>query len=109
MAYAEFNIIGNVGKVTRVGDVVKVRIASEYGRRDANTGDFNQNTFWNEVTIFAEKTVKWADENLKPGDIVSVRGTIRKTSWDKDGVTQYDVLLAAKNVDRIVSKEQLGK
>lgn len=109
MAHADFNIVGNVGKVTRIGDIVKVRIASEYGRRDQKSGDFEQNTYWNEVTIFAEKTVTWADETLKPGDIVSVRGTIRQNIWNKDGVQRYDVLLSARSVDLIVVKSKIAK
>lgn len=109
MAHAEFNILGTVGKVTTIGEVMKVRVAAEYGRRDPNSGDFNKNTFWNEITVFNEKTINWAQENLNPGDVVHVQGTIKQTSWDKDGETRYDVLLAARKLDRIVSKAQLDK
>lgn len=41
---------------------------------------------------------------MKKGDLVHVRGTIRQTSYEKDGQTVYGVTLAADDFDLLGSK-----
>lgn len=101
--FAEFQIIGRVGKVKELGSTLRVSLAAEYGRRD-NNGDFQPTPFWNEVTIFNERTISWVKANVQPGDLVHARGTVRQTDYQKDGETVYTVTLAAKNFDRLCSK-----
>lgn len=97
--FAEFEIVGRVGNIKELGNTLKISIAAEYGRKD-NTGEFQTNPFWNEVTIFNENVVKWAKENVARGDLVRATGTIRQTSWDdKDGNTVYGVTLACDRFD----------
>lgn len=99
--FAEFQILGRVGKTKEVGSTLRVTIAAEYGRKDGN-GEFKANPFWNEVTIFNEKVINWAKENVKPGDVVHARGTVRQTQWEKQGGgTEYGVALAADDFDNI--------
>ncbi len=99
--FAEFQIMGRVGKIKEVGSTLRVSIAAEYGRKD-DRGEFQSNPFWNEVTIFNENVIKWAKENVKPGDIVHARGTIRQTQWEKaDGGTEYGITMAAEDFDNI--------
>lgn len=62
--------------------------------------------YWNTVTIFNESIVKWARDNLGQGDLVHARGTLRETSYEKDGETRYGVTLAADQFDRLVAKER---
>lgn len=101
--FAEFQIMGRVGKTKEVGSTLRVSIAAEYGRKD-NGGEFQSNPFWNEVTIFNENVIKWAKENVQPGDIVHARGTIRQTQWEKpDGGTEYGITMAAEDFDNITS------
>jgi single-stranded DNA-binding protein len=98
-SFSEFQIIGRVGKLKEVGPTLRISIASEYGRKD-DRGEFQQNTFWNEVTLFNEATITWANANIRPGDIVHARGTIRQSQWEaQDGSTVYGVTLAAEQVD----------
>lgn len=104
---AEFQIIGNVGKIQTVGSVLKINIASEYGSRNKN-GDFEANPFWNTVTVFEERQIDWINANLSAGDLVRATGTIRQTSWDKDGETQYGVTLAG-SISRLAKKQDSGK
>ena len=77
--FAEFQTMGRVGKVKEVGTTLRVSIAAEYGRKD-NDGEFQTNPYWNEVTIFNENVIKWAKDNVAPGDLVHARGTIRQTA-----------------------------
>ncbi len=101
--FAEFQIIGHVGKVRSVGPTLRVDVAAEYGRKDEK-GEFQANPYWNEVTLFGERLVAWARETLKPGDLVHARGTIRQTRYEKDGQTVYGMTLAAEDFDHIVAK-----
>lgn len=97
--FAEFQIIGRVGKIKEVGTTLRVSIAAEYGRRDDN-GDSKSSPYWNEVTLFNENVIKWAKDNVRPGDVVHARGTIRQSQWERsDGSTEYGVTLAADNFD----------
>ncbi len=52
-------------------------------------GSWDDNTHWNTVTVFNERTIEWIKANTKPGDLVHVRGRIRNGSYEKDGDTVY--------------------
>ena len=101
--FAEFQIIGHVGKVKQVGATLRVDVAAEYGRKDEG-GEFRSKPYWNEVTLFNERVIAWARDTLKPGDLVHARGTVRQTRWDKDGQTVYGVTLAAEDLDLLAAK-----
>jgi single-strand DNA-binding protein len=99
--FAEFQIVGRVGKIKKVGKTLRVTVAAEYGRKD-DKGDFQSSPYWNEVTLFNDNVIKWATSNVNPGDIVHVRGTIRQTQWEKqEGGTEYGMTLAADDFDNI--------
>lgn len=103
--FAEFQCLGRVGKIKQVGNVMIVSVAAEYGKRDA-TGDFQSNTFWNDVTIFKESTAKWISENINPGDLVHTRGTIRSTQYEKgNGEKAYGTTLAASEFSLLAKKQ----
>lgn len=102
--FAEFQIIGHVGKVRSVGPTLRVDIAAEYGRKD-DAGVFQKKPYWNEVTIFNDKVIAWARENVKAGDLVHTRGTVRQTKYQKeDGQTEYGVTFAAEDFDLLAPK-----
>ena len=103
--FSEFQIIGHVGKVRAVGPTLRVDIAADYGRKD-ETGHFQSNPYWNEVTLFNDRVIAWARDTLKPGDLVHARGTVRQTRYDKDGQTVYGVTLAAEDLDLLSAKAQ---
>ena len=95
--FAEFQIIGLIGNVTPAGPTLKVSVAADYGRKN-DKGEWEGKPFWN--------IVKWARDNLGQGDLVHARGTIRETSYDKDGETRYGVTLAADQFDRLAAKDR---
>lgn len=101
--FAEFQIIGHVGKVKAVGPTLRVDVAADYGRRD-EAGEYKSNPYWNEITIFNDRVIGWARDALKPGDLVHVRGTVRQTRYEKDGQTVYGVTLAAEDLDLLAAK-----
>ena len=102
-SFADYQILGRVGKIAEAGPTLKVSIAAEYGRRDAR-GEFHPRPFWNTVTVFREATVAWVRGNVQPGDLVMARGTIREGSWEKDGETRYGVTLAAEEFTLLCPK-----
>ena len=101
--FAEFQIIGHVGKVRQVGPTLRVDVAADYGRKD-DKGEFRSNPYWNEITLFNERVITWAKETVKPGDLVHVRGTMRQTKYEKDGQTVYGMTLAADDFDLLAPK-----
>ena len=101
--FAEFQIIGRVGKTKQLGPTLRISVASEYGRRD-ESGEFQSNPYWNEVTLFNEKTIAWAKANIAPGDLVHARGTLRQSAWEKDGQTLYGMTIAANDFDLLAKK-----
>lgn len=102
--FAEFQIIGRVGKIRDVGQTLRVSLAAEYGRKDTN-GDFKSNPYWNEITIFNDNAIRWVRDNVGSGDLVHTRGTIRQTEYEKDGQTVYAMTLAANDVDLLHKKQ----
>ncbi|WP_108816890.1 single-stranded DNA-binding protein [Loktanella sp. Alg231-35] len=104
--FAEFQIIGRVGKTKVVGNTLRISIAAEYGRKD-DKGEFQSKPYWNEVTLFNENVIKWAKENVQTGDIVHARGTLRQTQWENNsGGTEYGMTLAAEDFDDFTHDER---
>ena len=103
--FAEFQIIGRVGKIRNVNGVLHISLAAEYGRKNKD-GEFQSNPVWNDVPIFNENTVRWVSENVATGDLVHARGTIRDTRYEKDGQTVYGVTLAAREFDLLAKKQE---
>ena len=72
--FAEFQIIGRVGKLKEVGSTLRVSIAAEYGRKD-DRGEFQSKPYWNEVTIFNENVIKWAKDSCAASSPLTSRPT----------------------------------
>ena len=102
--FAEFQIIGRVGRIREIGSTLRISIASEYGRKDEGSA-FRANPHWNEVTIFNDRVIAWVRDNVAPGDLVHTRGTLRQTDYEKDGQTIYGVTLAAGDFDLLARKK----
>ena len=102
--FAEYQIIGRIGRVIPAGSALKVSVAADYGRRN-DKGAWEEKPFWNTVTVFNENMIRWARDNLGTGDLIHVRGTIREVSYDKDGETRYGVSLSADQLDLLAKKQ----
>ncbi|SFQ70136.1 Single-strand binding protein family protein [Roseivivax halotolerans] len=98
--FANYEIVGRVGQLKEGNGVLRITIAAEYGRKD-NNGTFQSKPFWNEVNIWNENVIKWAKENVGPGDIVRSVGTIRQEQWEdpRTGETRYGVTLSSESFD----------
>lgn len=94
---AKFEIIGRIGKIDAHGNVTHLKIAANYPRKDEATGEWSDDTYWNRVTVFGERTRKYIADKANVGDLIRVEGRMRDSSYEKGGETIY-------TVDRIVDQ-----
>jgi single-strand DNA-binding protein len=87
--FAEFQILGRIGKVREVGQTTRVSICANYAFKDRN-GETKDKPYWNEITIWSESARKYVRDYAKPGDLVA-RGTLKQGSFEKDGERVYTV------------------
>ncbi|MBB4200883.1 hypothetical protein CCR94_00955 [Rhodoblastus sphagnicola] len=97
---AEFQIIGRVGKIKKVGSTLRVTIAASYPYKDDH-GDWQERTRWNEITIFQDARKGYVQRNILTGDLIRAVGMLEQTSWEKDGETVYGVTLACEQIGRL--------
>ncbi len=95
---ARFQIIGRVGKVKTFDKVVRVSIATNASYKES--GEWVDRTHWNEVAIFDRGTRGWVSEKVQPGDVVRVEGTLRQSSYERDGETVYTTDLVVEDFNR---------
>lgn len=94
---AKFEIIGRIGKIDTHGNVTHLKVAANYPRKDETTGEWSDETYWNRVTVFGERTRKYIADKAQVGDLIRVEGRMRDSSYEKGGETIY-------TVDRIVDQ-----
>ena len=102
---AEFSLLGRVGKITVFKGVTKVSIASDYSSKDER-GEWRENTYWNTVSVFSEKTIEWIEKGLNPGDLVNIDGRLRESSYQKEGKDVHTVDLVAQTIILCASKRR---
>ena len=99
MQFAEFQILGRIGKITSNDSVTHIDVASNMPRKQGD--QWVEDTAWNRLTCFA-KTKERAD-GLDKGDLIFVRGKMRQSSYDKDGVTIYTVDMIVDRLGVVVA------
>lgn len=104
-------VIGNIGadlksKQTPNGtDVVAFTVAENVSKQNAEGVYEQTHTNWIPVTAFGA-LAKRAEVVLKKGDRVSVAGTLKTGSYEKDGRTVYTFELVADSIEK---SEHLGR
>lgn len=92
--HARFEILGNVGKVTQLGKIVKIGLAVSREWTDDN-GKKQKRTDWNTVTVMDETRAAWVIENVGKGDAVYTEGRLGNNKYEKNGETTYSTDLVA--------------
>ena len=101
---AEFDIIGNVGRIAEFSNSFKVNICANYKYKD-DLGNPREHEYWNTVTVFkGEPLADFVGRYLHEGDLVTARGRMRTAKYEKNGVTVYTTNLVANDIQQIVSK-----
>jgi single-stranded DNA-binding protein len=85
--FAEFQILGRVGKIKQFDGKVNVTVCANYPtKKDSET---RENPHWNEVSIFSEAVRDYASKYVKAGDLVLVRGRMKQNSFERNGEKVY--------------------
>ena len=92
---SKFEIIGRIGAIQPNGNVTHLKIASNYRRKEGD--EWVDDTNWNRVTVFNERHRKFIADRLNIGDLVYAEGSMRDTSYERNGETIY-------TTDRIVAE-----
>ena len=87
---AEFTFLSRVGSIKTLGKAVRVAIASNYRLKDER-GEWREDTYWNEVTVFSPTTRSYIEEHITKGDLDHVRGRLRQSSYERNGSRVYTV------------------
>ena len=103
-SFAEFQILGRIGKIARVGGVLKVNIAANYPVRQ-DDGTWKDNTHWNTVTVFNDKLANWIEANVTKGDPAHIRGRVRQGSYMKNGAKVYTVDMAVTDYAHLAQRQ----
>jgi single-stranded DNA-binding protein len=102
--FAEFQILGRVGKIKEFDGKVNVTVCANYPtKKDGETRD---NPHWNEVSIFAEAVRGYATKYAKAGDLVYIRGRIKQNSFERNGEKVYTVDMVAEEFSILASKAE---
>lgn len=102
--FAEFSILGCIGKIEPLSGATRISIASNYRRR-RDDGQYADDPHWNTVVVFSESARRYIDEHVAKGDLVLARGRVRESRWEKDGETRYGVDLVCFDFARLSSRQ----
>lgn len=91
-------ILGHVGNLVELKNVVKVNIAAN--REWQADGGKKRSTDWVQVTILDKKQVEWVTQNVGLGDFVYVESRISNSSYERDGEPVYttDIIVQLFNL-----------
>lgn len=103
-----FEIIGRISRIDTYEKVTRITTASNYNYKDGQSGEWEQDTHWNQSVVFNQRP-REAAEKLQKGDLVKITGRMRQTSYEKDGNRIFSTDLIAYAVEFIArpsAKEQ---
>jgi len=81
-------------------------LATSWGKKDKQTGEWENFTDWHKVVAFGKLGEKVA-EKLKKGSPVFLTGTIRYESWEDDqGNKRYATKIIANNINILTKVEE---
>lgn len=97
-------LIGRMGADPEVrympsgGAVANLRLATNDGYKDKNSGQFVENTEWHRVVVFG-RLAEIAGEYLRKGRMVYIEGRIRTNKWqDQSGQDRYTTEVVANEL-----------
>ncbi|MFO0549583.1 MAG: single-stranded DNA-binding protein [Polyangiaceae bacterium] len=95
-------LFGNLGvepelRATQGGQsILKLRLATTEGYLDKDK-NFIEKTEWHDVTVFGPRA-EGLSRVLNKGDRLLVEGSLRYSSYEKDGITRYRSEIVAREV-----------
>ena len=104
-------LIGNLGRdpetrYTQAGTpVTHFSVATNESWRDKQSGEQQERTEWHNVVCFA-RLAEIAGEYLAKGRTVYIEGSLRTSSWEKDGQTRYRTEIIANEMQMLGGRDQ---
>ena len=77
--------------------VTRINVATTESWNDRDTGDREERTEWHRVVFFG-RVAEVAAQYLKKGSKVYIEGTLRTSSYEKDGQTRYSTDVIAREM-----------
>jgi single-strand DNA-binding protein len=102
-------LVGNLGNdpdtryMPNGGAVTRISIATSQSWKDKDTGQMNERTEWHRV-VFFRRLAEIAGEYLKKGSKVYVEGSLRTSSYDKEGQKHYSTEIVANEMQMLDSR-----
>lgn len=102
-------LIGHLGQDPQVRHtqdnrtVTRLRLATTEQWRDRASGERREATEWHNVVCFG-RTAEVAEQYLHKGSFVYVEGSLRTSSYEREGVKQYSTEVIARNVNMLDSR-----
>ena len=106
-------LIGNLGRdpetrYTQAGKpVTHFSVATNESWRDRQTGEQQERTEWHNVVCFS-RLAEIASEYLSKGRTVYIEGSLRTSSWEKDGQKNYRTEIIANEMQMLGGRGQDG-
>lgn len=92
--------------------LLKLRIATGEAWLDKESRERQERTEWHDVTLFGNRA-EGLSRILHKGDCIVVEGSLRTSSWEKDGVKRWrtevlarDICLTGKKAPRAVAVDE---
>jgi single-strand DNA-binding protein len=108
------SVTGNLGGEVEVKkpapgeEVVRLSLAETVSRANPKTGEFEQvHTNWIPVTAFGS-LARRAQQGLKKGDRVTIQGTLKTSSYDKDGESRRGFEIIADSIEKAQLLTKVG-
>ena len=95
---ATFEIIGRISRIDAYEKVTRITTASNYNYKDGKSGEWKQDTHWNQSVAFNQRP-REAAEKLQKGDLVKITGRMRQSSFEKDGSRVFSTDLIAYTIE----------
>jgi single-strand DNA-binding protein len=102
-------LVGNLGRdpetrYTQGGSAVtQFSVATSDSWRDKTTGEQQDRTEWHNVVCFA-RLAEIAGEYLRKGSKVYIEGSLRTSSWEKEGQKRYKTEIMARELQMLDSR-----
>ncbi len=102
-------LIGHLGQDPQVRHtqenrpVTRLNVATSDSWRDRATGERRESTEWHNVVCFGQ-TAEFAEQYLRKGRLIYVEGSLRTSSYEKEGVKQYRTEVIARTVNTLDSR-----
>ena len=105
-------LIGNLGRdpetrYTQAGKpVTQFSLATTESWRDRDSNEQQERTEWHNVVCFA-RLAEISAEYLHKGSKCYIEGSLRTSSWEKDGQTRYRTEVIAREMQMLDSRDAI--